>query len=503
MDEDLQKTKRVEGTEHGPVDPKRLRLRDYSFGFASADFEASHDPNLLLRGFVDPMNLVGEAKDGRRWLFLGYKGSGKSALGEHLRLVAEDDPHSFVRFVNIADVSFSTFSQILKGQLEPEARYPTVWSWLLLLFLFDSFSDDQGSNLAREDDLYLAIEGLKELGLLPRPKLNEAVTATSDKSFSLKLTTVLGGIEAGFKTSKTQGDLPFFADRLRLIARRFSTESKHLLVIDGFDDLLRRGHLQYDALGALIFEANRLNLDFAGAGLPAKILVLCRTDLFERLPGANKNKIRQNAAVHIDWTCDTRDAKTSKLIDLINRRAGLSLGRGIDVFEYYLPRTLQPSGRGDIRLQLLGHTRHVPRDMVMLFKSLQEHSGEGPMTPHQVGNALTAYSRDYLLPEIKDELDGYIEGNDINTMFQALGAIRKVSPTIHELEEHVQALHAGSSFALDKILSALFECSAIGNLLTSRSTQTVFKYCNRHSAFNWQERIMVHEGLWRALNLRW
>src|ERR1019366_6311772 len=230
MDEDLQKTKRVEGTEHGPVDPKRLRLRDYSFGFASADFEASHDPNLLLRGFVDPMNLVGEAKDGRRWLFLGYKGSGKSALGEHLRLVAEDDPNSFVRFVNIADVSFSTFSQILKGQLEPEARYPTVWSWLLLLFLFDSFSDDQGSNLAREDDLYLAIEGLKELGLLPRPKLNEAVTATSDKSFSLKLTTVLGGIEAGFKTSKTQGDLPFFADRLRLIARRFSTESKHLLV---------------------------------------------------------------------------------------------------------------------------------------------------------------------------------------------------------------------------------------------------------------------------------
>ena len=49
----------------------------------------------------------------------------------------------------------------------------------------------------------------------------------------------------------------------------------------------------------------------------------------------------------------------------------------------------------------------------MLFKSLQEHSGDGAMSDTQVFNALTAYSRDYLLPEIKDELDGYIDGDHI------------------------------------------------------------------------------------------
>src|ERR1700730_3392269 len=83
----------------------QVRLRDITFGFASADFEATHDPDLLLSGFVDHMQLVDKAKNGRKFLFLGYKGSGKSALGEHLKLLAQSDPQMFVQFVNIADVS--------------------------------------------------------------------------------------------------------------------------------------------------------------------------------------------------------------------------------------------------------------------------------------------------------------------------------------------------------------------------------------------------------------
>jgi hypothetical protein len=286
-----------------PQLPLRRRLKDLQFGFASADHEASHDPDLLLRGFVDPFHLVDEAKSGRKFLFLGYKGSGKSALGEHLLLLSKADPHLFVKFTNIADISFSTFSQICKGVIEPEARYPMVWSWLLLLFLLDSFSTDQGSNYLHDEDLFLSIEGLKQVGLLPQPELSDLVHTTADKSFSLKLTTLIGGIEATLRATRAPGDFPFLVDRLKLVCTRFESESKHLLIIDGFDELLRRGHLQYDALGCLIFEANRLNMDFAAKGVPAKVIVLCRTDLFERLPGPNKNKIRQNAAVHIDWYC--------------------------------------------------------------------------------------------------------------------------------------------------------------------------------------------------------
>jgi hypothetical protein len=476
-----------------------VRFKDINFGFASADWEAAQQPDLLLRGFIDPHKLAHEARVGKRWLFLGYKGSGKSALGEHLRLVAENDPEMFVNVINIGDVSFSTFSQILKGRFEPESRYPTVWSWLLLIYLFSSFSTDEGAESCGEEPFFLAIEALKELGLLPQPTLSEAVVRTSDSGFSLKLTSAIGGIEAAWKKSKTDTDLPFFVEHLRLLARSFKSPNKHILVVDGFDDLLRRGTLQYDALGALIYEVNRLNIDFANSGVPAKILVLCRTDLFERLPGANKNKIRQNAAVHINWDYDPRNPHSSPLVNLINRRASLN-GEEVDVFSEFLPEQLS-SRRSDIRVQLLSHTRAVPRDMVMLFKSLQDHSGDGRMTPSQVGNALTAYSRDYLLPEIKDELDGYVEGEDIKAIFQIFGALREISPAYEELSQRARMHNVRAD--IDKILNAMYECSAIGNLRDRRSNFLTFKYRDRHTSFNPNELIMIHEGLWRALNLRW
>jgi hypothetical protein len=480
-----------------------LRLKDLNLGFASADFEATHQPDLLLRGFIDHMGLVGEARDGRKFLFLGYKGSGKSALGEHLKLLAQGDSSLFVEFINIDDVSFATFSQILKGSIEPEARYPKVWSWLLLLFLINSFSKDEGSNFAQDDQLFLATEGLKQLGLLPEPSLGRAVDATSQKSFSIKLSTIIGSFETVIRKDSDVADFPFFIDRLKLIAKRFKSENQHLLIIDGFDELLRRGNLQYDALGALIFEANRLNLEFVGAATPAKIIVLCRTDLFERLPGPNKNKIRQNGAVQLEWYKDPSQPEKSSLIELINQRASLTVGREVDVFDTFLPQTLNTYPEGDIRIQLLAHTRHIPRDMVELFAKLREYSGEGRMTQGQVESALAAYSNDYMVPEVADEMDGYVSGEYIELTQRLLGTVRRVQPTLLELQQHAKALSYPVSFDLVKILNVLFECSAIGNIVRwpRGGTHVTFKYQNRHASFNQMQQITIHRGLWKGLNL--
>jgi hypothetical protein len=164
------------------------RFKDVDFGAASAGTEASHRPDLLVSGFVDHRGMVEEARDGSKFLFLGYKGSGKSALGEHLVLSAQSSEGTlFVKLINIADLSFKSFSQIMREGFEPEARYPTVWSWLLLLQLFDSFSKDLGSNINSETDLWCATEALTEAGLLPDPTLKRSVERTLESNFSVKL----------------------------------------------------------------------------------------------------------------------------------------------------------------------------------------------------------------------------------------------------------------------------------------------------------------------------
>lgn len=84
-----------------------LAPQGFEFGSASADAEASDRPELLLRGYFDYSGLIDTALNGSKFLFLGHKGSGKSALGEHLALATQDDPQTFIRMVDIADLSYA------------------------------------------------------------------------------------------------------------------------------------------------------------------------------------------------------------------------------------------------------------------------------------------------------------------------------------------------------------------------------------------------------------
>ncbi len=112
------------------------------FGWASAEDEGAADPNLLLAGFFDINGISAEAKTGHKFLALGYKGSGKSSLSEHLRLEAESDPEFFTIPTFLADFPYHDFARLFPGD-DPQAKYPTAWAWLLLVRLFESLSNDE------------------------------------------------------------------------------------------------------------------------------------------------------------------------------------------------------------------------------------------------------------------------------------------------------------------------------------------------------------------------
>ena len=474
------------------------RLRDFDFGEMEAEAEAPDRPDLLINGFIDPHGVINEARNGRRFLFLGYKGSGKSGIAEHLSLI--DDPLLFVKVIHIADLSFTSLGQMVGTNGEPESRFPTAWSWLLLLQLFESFASDAGCRLGNDDRLWYVIEALKAAGFLPDAELKKTVETTLKKTAGLKLWQFLDlGRE---RLEKTDADLHCFVDWLRSNALDVRSQSRHLLVVDGLDDLLKAGKLAHTALECLLFEVKRLNLDFARFKSPAKILVLCRTDLFDRLPGANNNKLRQVYATNLDWSKDAKDLKRCPLIDIINRRASLTAQCAVDIFETFLPPSIDAYSKDDIRTQLLEHTRHIPRDMIMLFKALQEYSGAERLTKHQVFDGLAAYSR-YLVDEMTDELGGYVDPAQIGMAKSLFTKVRKRAATVGELEERAKRLRFPDSFDLRGILRVLFECSLVGNAPTvnSHPKDTHFKFRNRYATFDPFQAVFFHRGLWKGLDL--
>ena len=61
-------------------------FKNIVFGMAAGESEASYCPNLIKNGFWDSCGYIDSLINGNKYLVLGYKGAGKSILGEKLLL---------------------------------------------------------------------------------------------------------------------------------------------------------------------------------------------------------------------------------------------------------------------------------------------------------------------------------------------------------------------------------------------------------------------------------
>ena len=338
------------------------------------------------------------------------------------------------------------------------------------------------------------------MNFVPRPisgkSLTDIVKNTTKREFKMSLPKVLEGSYSSEKEIKKL-DITRLFSSLQNVCYSLKTESNHMIVIDGLDDALTKRGTQYTSLSALILAVDRINRKFLNNDVKAKIVVLCRTDLFEKLPGANKNKIRQDSAIVLDWYQDVKNVSSTNLVKLINLRAKLSLNRMVDIFEEFLPPEIWPglsTGKA-----LLDHTRHTPRDIIQLLNKVQEHTKSINPTRNEVMNGIRTYSFDYLVPEIRDELAGYLEPDEIEQAIKLLGNMKKSKFDLDELQHTVKNDGRFSSLDSMKILNALFDCNAIGNVL--KGTYHSWKYRNRYASFDPNEQIVVHRGLRKGLNL--
>ena len=475
-------------------------MKDFNkiqFGLASAEDESARNPNLLVEGYWDTGNIALEAKSGNKFLFLGYKGSGKSSLAEHLKL--QKNAEFFPTIMNLEDFPYASFKKIVSGDADPEAKYPTAWSWLLLLKVIRSLKDDHGSPSIYEIRFTNIIDKLTSMGLLESDNLNKLVTQSSKNIFKAKIPSLL---EVGAEENYANAELVLsvVVDLLKDIINNFKTNSQHLLIIDGLDDILSTKEVQYQSLASLVFQVNRLNQEFTSSNTPVKIILLCRTELFERLPNANKNKIRQNSAEYLEWYNPSDSNGKSNLWRLADLRAKISDSTINSVIEDYLPKAIDGVATSEFLLSL---TRYTPRDLVLLLTNIQKHTSTQKPNRTNIIDGAKDYSYNYFAPEIKDELSGYYSPDDIDMTFQIFGALRKRDFKISEAQELLAKREKKLSTSLESILGALFECSAIGNVQnrSSGSTFYTFKYRNRHSSFNTDERIILHKGLWKAMNL--
>ena len=291
-------------------------------------------------------------------------------------------------------------------------------------------------------------------------------------------------------------------DHIKELLTTITEEPPLLIIIDDLDDILTPNGRQFENIAALINETKDLNFFFHNNNIPAKIIILCRTDMFERLPGQNLNKIKQDNSFTFTWYREGINSnQDSDLIYLINKRARLTYPKIEDVFKEFFPKCFDDV---DIYSALLNYTRHIPRDFIQLMNYIKVHCNSEHVTNSAIVKGIKDYSTEYFMPEIANELSGYLPNAAIQPVFNVISSLRLQTFTFVQFTNKCKEYPALKEINPLDILKVLYDCSAIGHIHyynENASRRVLFKYRNRSSSFEKSDKILLHRGLWKSMNV--
>lgn len=479
-----------------------MKFKDIKFGYISAEDEFTYSPELIIDGFLDEYKYIDKVLNTEKFLVLGPKGSGKSAIGSKLELMSKESSTMFTKKFELRDFPYNRFTGLINSKEAPEIKYPKNWEYVLIVACLNSFVNDNSFKFPKNARGILKI--LVDLGLLSsegKIKLEHIVKTTTDKKFELDLKAIK------YENSKQEEKITNIEQLFVILKGLFYSielKSKHYIILDDLDYVFTKRDNQVKSLTALILAVDSMNKIFYQKMIPAKIVIMCRTDLFNNLLGSNINKVKQHSGINLDWFQDTADLKNTNLAKLINLRTKLSLkSKKIDIFQHCLPPDIHHRGMKKETLRVLfEYTRHTPRDIIQLFNEIQKHTKES-MRPSKenIKYALISYSKDYFISEIRDELYGFIGDDEIKYFGSLLIAVGKYRFNEDELKKEIQSNDKYKSIDYHRLINALYNCNAIGQIDNSTNYVT-FKYRNPYAEYNPNNDILVHNGLQKALNLK-
>ena len=276
---------------------------------------------------------------------------------------------------------------------------------------------------------------------------------------------------------------------------------------DYHDTILAQEYPQYVALITSLFKAVQdIRTVFStNRDLRVYPVIFLRDDIYELVQDSDKNKwgdfrvdlnwdsekIKRLIAFRISRALDAHCESILPFQDAWERvfgsknvRAGHGKGKAVGTFEFIGRSTL-------LR----------PRDFVTYLQGCAQHALENSVriSPEVVRFVDKGFSN-YLRQELTDELFAILP--DIANIFDAISQLRKWNFSIPELERACQQQVERGFIKQPNVkfvLQVLFLFSVIGN--TPSAGRYVFRYQNREARLNFNERVVVHRGLFKALQI--
>jgi hypothetical protein len=446
---------------------------------------------------------VSDLESGELCYVIGRKGSGKTAIAEHLR--DRSDYNTFVRSLSFKNFPFNELYKLEDSSYTSPSQYTTIWKFVIYSAICEMMAQNE------RVDPVISGELSKYFSLDVERALSDSIRKLSEGSGGFTL------FGSGANGSVKAVDIPNDASwqvRARILERlieEYVDDSVYFILFDELDEdykdvLQSEVSESYRNLLTSLFKAIQDVKRTVGRGRSIRPVAFLRSDIYELLKDNDKNKWL-DSALELRWS-------EGQLRSLIAFRLSRAKGDGDEISKFdvlidnlFASATTRAGGvrrERHVFAYILGHTLMRPRDVISYLRECAKVAIDfeaSKISADFFSDVNRVYSN-RLRQELIDEIQGAIPR--IEEIFFAVSEVRKQVFSMEELHQRytsmIKAKGIDIPLSFEQVCDVLFHFSVIGNQPKQDSAR-VFKYIYPSARFSRSERVALHRGLLQSFQV--
>lgn len=473
--------------------------------------------DLLMQCFQNHTS-YNEIKDLEKYLVLGRKGTGKTAIFK--KFLNQKKPEYFCFGHTFSDYPWHYHDKQAKIGVPDYDKYTHSWKYLMLLSL-SKILLNQDQSLPYDDnslDMLSKIESFIVDSYGTRdPDVTQIFTPSKKLKVSKNLKVDLGVLKSGLTAEGVPMEyLPTIIQEVNLnlieyVIGSLNPSNRYHILFDQLDLGFDPTNPEYNnRVIGLLLAAKDINRVAKDKGKKMSIIVFLRDDIYNSLKFEDKNKLTQSSASIIEW--DSPGSHTLK--ELMERRLTQVLKETEDEkikWEDVFNETQLMTGKQTKYNYITDRTFLRPRDAIQFCNEiinthrLNDYK-ENLISNKDINDAKAEYSK-YFLDELDDEIHKHMPKYQ-----NILEVIKSIGYHQFNMEDFNNAIDQKKYLFSEEInsyesLKNLFEFSIIGYYKAGGSgyggSEYIFKYKNTRSQFEeGAKTYRVHPGLIDFLGLK-
>jgi hypothetical protein len=487
-----------------------------SFGAIDAD-----NDQLLTETFEDH-EAFRDLIEMKRFLIIGKKGSGKTAIFK--RMITNADPEIFTFGHTFSDYPWDHHERQARAGIPDFDKFTHSWKYLIMLTAskmllnYDHalpFDEESMEALGKLESFVIDTYGSRD------PDVTQIFTPSKHLKLKPNIQFNVGLLRGGISPeSVPMEDLPLVVqdvnrNLLGYVLACLHPEHRYYICFDQLDLGFDPDDASYiSRLIGLLLACRDINIAARNAEKRLCVAVFLRDDIYETLRFEDKNKLTENFVSLIEW--DTPRTNKS-LKDLMEKRFRAVLSessrehvRWINVFD----ESQEMPGRQSKYQHILDRTYLRPRDMIKFINAVlanyKESTFRGTNNSAKFRNVDVQAARqeysEYLNAELDDEIYKHLpEYKRYLDLLRTIGAWQFENSAFIKVADERSDLTAGETPI--SILEKLYNHSIIGFYRAGGrgygGSEYVFRYKETRTKFDSTAiRFRVHPGLVEVLGLK-